>query len=56
MSAMQLAYTASAIGVDKATLIGYGEGRTMLPADCLAKLAQRLYQGAYLVKREERAS
>jgi hypothetical protein len=55
MNAMQLTLAAGAIGVSRATLTAFGEGRTSLPEHCVKRLGDHLYRRAYLVKRELRA-
>ena len=53
MSDRQLALIATEIGVRKATLVAYGEGRSSLPHDCQQRLVERLYRGAFMTKRRE---
>lgn len=53
MNAMQLALAASAIGVSRASLVAFAEGRTTLPDFSLKRLGEHLYTGRYFIKREE---
>jgi plasmid maintenance system antidote protein VapI len=55
MSDRQIGLAATEIGVSRATLTAFAEGRSSLPDHCLHRLAERLYKGAYLIKWEQRA-
>ena len=55
MNTMQLAFAASAIGVSRASLVAFAEGRTTLPDFSLRRLGEHVFSGKFLIKREERA-
>jgi hypothetical protein len=52
MGSMQLTQAAGAIGVSRATLVAFGEGRSSLPEHSVKRLGDHLYRGAYLQKWE----
>jgi len=54
MGSMQLTQAAGAIGVSRATLVAFGEGRSSLPEHSVKRLGDHLYRGAFLLK-ERRA-
>jgi hypothetical protein len=56
MGSMQLALTAREIGVSASTLKAYAEARTSLPSHTMQRLVDRLYRGAYLVKKREESA
>jgi hypothetical protein len=53
MSPTQLAYAASVIGVSRATLVAFAEGRSTLPDFSLARLGEHVFAGRFLIKQEE---
>jgi hypothetical protein len=49
MNDRQISRVASEIGISRATLVAFAEGRS-LPSHSLQRLGEFLYRGAYLVK------
>jgi hypothetical protein len=52
MSDRQLVLAAGAIGVSRATLGAFCEGRSSLPEHSMKRLGEHVFAGRYLVKRE----
>jgi hypothetical protein len=53
MSDRQIALAAREIGVSKATLAAYAEGRSSLPEHSLQRLGAHVFTGRFFIKREE---